>query len=99
MSTSRLSLIGLPLSRVSSTANSRARSCMMRAIRKRYFPRSAPLIRDHTRVYAVRAALTARSTSSALASATSASTSSVAGLIVLNASPEPSTNSPPMNRP
>jgi hypothetical protein len=34
-------------------------------MRKRYFPRSAPDIRDHTRVYAVRAAATARSTSSA----------------------------------
>jgi hypothetical protein len=75
-------LIGLPLSRVSRTANSRERSCRIRAIRKRYFPRSAPLIRDHTRVYAVRAAFTARSTSSVVASATSASTSSVAGLIV-----------------
>ena len=72
---------------------------MMRAIRKRYFPRSAPDMRPHAPRYAARAALTARSTSSALASATSARVSSVAGLIVLNASPEPSTNSPPMNRP
>ena len=72
---------------------------MMRAIRKRYFPRSAPDMRPHTPRYAARAALTARSTSSALASATSARVSSVAGLMVLNASPEPSTNSPPMNRP
>ena len=48
----------------------------------------------------MRAAATARSTSAALASATSARTSSVAGLIVLNAEPLlPSTNSPLMNRP
>ena len=40
----------LPLSSVSSTANSRARSCRIRAMRNRYFPRSAPLIRDQTRV-------------------------------------------------
>ena len=59
MSTSRDSLIGLPLSIDSSTAISRARSWMIRAIRKRYLPRSAPLIRDQTRVYARRAALTA----------------------------------------
>ena len=47
-----------------------------------------------------RAACTARSTSSADASATSASTSSVAGETVLNEAPSAgSTNSPPMNRP
>ena len=98
-STSRLSLIGLPLSSVSKTANSRARSCRMRAIRKRYFPRSAPLSLLHTRVYAARAALTAASTSAALASATSASTSSVAGEMVLKLVPVPSTNWPLMNKP
>ncbi len=92
-------MIGLPLSSDSSTAISRARSWMIRAIRKRYFPRSAPVILDHTRVYARRAAFTAVSTSDWSASATSASTSSVAGLIVLNALPEPSTNSPLTNRP
>ena len=39
-STSRDSRIGLPLSSDSSTASSRARSCMMRAMRNRYLPRS-----------------------------------------------------------
>ena len=39
-STSRDSRIGLPPSSDSSTANSRERSCRMRAIRKRYFARS-----------------------------------------------------------
>src|SRR4051812_3469755 len=41
MSMSRDSRIGLPLSSDSRTANSRARSCRMRAIRNRYLPRSA----------------------------------------------------------
>ena len=68
-------------------------------MRKRYFPRSAPLIRDQTRVWARRAAFTAASTSDASASAISARTSSVAGLIVLNDLPPPSTNSPLTNRP
>ena len=68
-------------------------------MRKRYLPRSAPLIRDQTRVYAVRAALTAASTSASVASETSARTSSVAGLIDLKLVPLPSTNSPLMNRP
>ena len=80
------SLIGLPLSSVSSTANSRARSCRMRAMRKRYLPRSAaahPAPDARRRPGGRRA--TARSTSAAPASVTSARTSSVAGLIVLNA--------------
>ncbi len=69
-------------------------------MRKRYLPRSAPDIRPQTPRYACRAALTARSTSSAVASVMSASTSSVAGLMVLKlTSPEDSTNSPPMNSP
>ena len=73
---------------------------MMRAMRKRYLPRSVPDIRPHTPRYAVRAALTARSTSAALASVMSARTSSVAGLMVLKLVPAlPSTNWPPMNRP
>jgi hypothetical protein len=57
-----------------------------------------PGIRDQPR-NAFRAALTARSTSASSASAISASVSSVAGLIVLNDVPWPSTNSPSMNRP
>ena len=69
-------------------------------MRKRYLPRSAPGIRPQTRSYAVRAAATARSTSAALAAVTSDSTSSVEGLIVLNADPPAvSTNSPSMKRP
>ena len=99
MSTSRDSLIGLPLSIDSSTAISRARSWMIRAIRKRYLLRSAPLICDHTREYARRAALTALSTSFSLASATSERTSSVLGEIVLKDFPPPSVNSPLMNSP
>jgi hypothetical protein len=73
---------------------------MIRAIRKRYFDRSRPDIFDHTRVCARRAAFTARSTSSAEASLTSARTSSLAGEMVLNdVPPTGSTNSPLMNRP
>ena len=48
---------------------------------------------------AVAAARTARSTSAAVPVATSVSTSSVAGLTVLNGSPVPSKNWPSMNRP
>ena len=99
MSTSRVSLIGLPLSIDSRTASSRPRSWMIRAIRKRYFARSRPGIRPQTRVWARRAALTAASMSASSASATSASTSSVDGLIVLKLWPWPSTNSPFTKRP
>src|SRR3954452_4037801 len=99
MSTSRDSRIGLPLSSDSRTANSRARSCSRRAIRNRYLPRSAGRIGPQTLVKALRAALTARSTSASLPVAMSARTSSVAGFTVLNGVPEPSTNSPSMNSP
>src|ERR1035437_2598988 len=100
MSTSRDSFIGLPLSRVSRTANSRARSARMRAIRKRYLPRSAPGKRPHGPSKAVRAARTANSTSATPASLTSARTSSEDGLMVLKLDPSvDSTNSPPMNSP
>ena len=54
----------------------------MRAIRKRYFARSEPAKFDQPFSKAPRAALTARSTSSDVACPTSASVSSVAGLIV-----------------
>ncbi len=97
-STSRDSLIGLPLSMDSNTANSRDRSASSRAIRNRYLPRSAPDIRDHG-PKAFRAAATAASTSASDASLTSANTSSVAGLTVLKPLPRPSTKSPPMNSP
>src|SRR5262245_39913453 len=101
MSTSRDSRIGLPLSIDSSTASSRDRSWIRRAMRKRYLARSLPGIVDHTRSYACRAAATARSTSSGPASTISANGSSVAGLTVLNRplSDSGSTNSPPMNSP
>ncbi len=72
---------------------------MIRAIRNRYLARSLPGIRPQTRLWARRAAFTARSTSLSSASATSARTSSVEGLIDLKLRPWPSTNSPPTNRP
>jgi hypothetical protein len=62
--------------------------------------RSRPGIGPQTLSYARRAAVTARSTSPAVASLTSASTSSVAGLMVLKlADPSASTNAPSMNSP
>src|SRR5438552_3615776 len=66
---------------VSTTANSRERSCMIRAIRYRYFARSLPGRRDQTVSCARRAAVTARFTSAFVAFATRESVSSVAGLI------------------
>jgi len=90
-------LIGLPLSIVSTTASSRARSAMPRAIRNRYLPRSSPDIFDQTVSYAARAARTASSTSSVDAHETVASSSSVAGLMVGTSPPRPSTNRPPTN--
>ena len=86
--------MGLPLSSDSSTASSRARSWMARAIRNRYLPRSAPDSADQTPSYARRAARIASSTSAGPASATSASGVSSAGLIVLTGSLPPSRNSP-----
>ena len=72
----------------------------MRAIRNRYLARSAGRSADQPSSNAARAAVTAGSTSSAPACATSASGSSVAGEMVVNRSPERgSTSSPPMNRP
>ena len=69
-------------------------------MRNRYLPRSRAGILRPDLVVGLRAAATARSTSAGPASATSASTSSVAGLIVLKARPSPaSTNSPSMNSP
>src|SRR5579859_446872 len=87
MSTSLVSLIGLPLSIDSSTANSRERSWRILAIRYRYLARSEPGIGPQTRSYASRAAATARSTSAGPAMATLASGSSVAGLMVRNVWP------------
>src|SRR5215470_11419847 len=99
MSTSRDSLIGLPLSRLSSTANSRARSWMARAIRYRYLARSRPGSRPQLVSNAFRADATARSTSASPAWATRARGSSDAGLSVVNNSPAAGgTNSPSTNR-
>src|SRR5690349_7813469 len=92
--------MGLPPSRVSRTANSRLRSCSRRASRYRYFARSLPGRSRQPSSKAARAAVTARSTSSSPASATTASCSSVAGLIVGKEAPErASTHSPPTQRP
>jgi hypothetical protein len=73
---------------------------MIRAIRNRYFARSAPGSADHG-AKARRAAVTARLMSASPAVATSASTSSVAGLTVLKTPPpsDGATNCPSMNRP
>jgi hypothetical protein len=99
MSTSRDSLIGFPPFMVSTTASARAFSWISRAMRKMYFDRSLAGSLLQTFSYACRAALTARSTSSASASAMSASLSSVAGFSVSNHFPEcGSTNFPPMKR-
>lgn len=68
-------------------------------MRNRYLARSAPGSADHFSK-ALRAAFTARSTSSSEASATSDSTSSVDGETVLKTLPPvASVNSPSMNRP
>jgi hypothetical protein len=93
-------LIGLPESIDSRTANSRDRSWRIRAIRNRYFARSLPDSVLHDRRNALRAARTALSMSAAVARATSASFSSVAGLTVANTCPsDAATSLPPMNRP
>ena len=89
-------MIGLPLSRVSTTASSRARSAMPRAIRNRYLPRSEPDIGDQTLSYARRAAATARSTSAAFTVDTVDSFSPVPGLIESKSAPPPSTKVPSM---
>jgi hypothetical protein len=92
--------MGLPLSSDSSTASSRARSWTIRAIRNRYLARAAAGIGAQVCSYARRAAVTARSTSAGPASVTSASTSSVAGEMVLKLRPSrPGVNSPSMNSP
>ena len=81
MSTSRDSLSGLPPSIVSTTASSRERSWISRAIRNRYLPRSSGWRAAHFG-NAARALSIAAITSSEPAYATSASGSSLAGLIV-----------------
>ena len=69
-------------------------------MRNRYFDRSSPGSRDQVCSYAFLAAVTARSTSDGPASVTSASTSSVAGEIVLNMRPSAvSVKAPSMNSP
>ena len=97
---SRVSRIGLPLSRVSTTASSRERSATRRAMRNRYLPRSAGAIGPHTRVCARRAAATAAATSAGPPWATVDSRSSVAGLTVWRVRPSAaSTNAPSTNSP
>ena len=96
---SRDSRIGLPPSIVSTIASSRARSCISRAIRNRYLPRSSAGSAAHLRC-ASRAILTACAMSSSPATATLAIVSSVAGLTVGADLPERgSANSPPTNTP
>ena len=97
MSTSRDSRIGLPPSSDSTTASSRARSWISRAIRNRYLPRSIGGSARHFGA-AARAASTARATSFGPAYATSASGSSLDGLIVGTRVPSfGARNSPSMN--
>ena len=96
---SRDSRIGLPPSIVSTTASSRARSWIRRAIRNRYLPRSSAGSAAQPSC-AARALFTARAMSSGPATATSAIRSSVAGLIVgAEASLRGSANSPSRNSP
>ncbi len=79
-------------------ASSRAFSCIARAMRKMYLARSAPGSFDQYFSYAVRAALTASSTSRSSASATSASFCSVLGLTVSKYLPlRGARKAPPMN--
>jgi hypothetical protein len=68
-------------------------------MRNRYLPRSDPDIRDQVLSYARRAAATALSTSAVFAEAIVAIFFSVAGEIVENDCPCPSTNSPSMKSP
>ena len=70
----------------------------MRAIRYRYFERSAAAAADQPFSKAARAAATALATSSGVACATSASGSSVAGEIVVYVCVG-SSHLPPMKRP
>ena len=96
---SRDSRSGLPPSSDSTTASSRARSWISRAMRNRYLPRSSPLSAAQ-RGWASRAVSTAARRSSSPANATSATGSSVAGLIDGTRTPSAgSRNSPPMNSP
>ena len=81
MSTSRDSRKGLPPSIVSTTASSRERSWIRRAMRNRYLARSRSFSAAHFGC-AARADSTAASTSPGPAQAISAIGSSVAGLIV-----------------
>ena len=85
---------------LSRTANSRLRSCRIRAIRNRYLARSRPGSPPQLLPVARRAERMALSTSASVALATSASGSSVDGSIVLKVAPsDDGTSRPPMNRP
>ena len=99
MSTSRDSRTGLPPSIDSTTASSRARSWISRAMRNRYLPRSSPDSAAQPG-WARRADSTARRTSAGPAKAISAIGSSVAGLSVGTRVPSSgSRKSPSMNSP
>src|SRR5437667_466220 len=99
MSRSRVSRIDLPLSRLSSTASSRACFCTSRARAYRCRARACPDRPDQP-ASALRAAATAASTSASPACVTRASFAVVAGLMTSNPSPpslliqRPPTNSP-----
>ena len=98
-STAIASAIGLPVSLTSNAASSALRARRSRAASLRMRPRAAPVIARHSANPAP-ADATARSTSSADACCTSASTAPVAGLWVANVSPDvASTRRPPMYSP
>src|SRR5918995_7541623 len=98
-SSPRESRRGCPVSRLSSWASSSAWPSMASASRSRSLPRSAAGRADQAGNAAV-AALTARSMSSARASATRASTEQSCGSTTSRVAPaSPSTNSPSMKRP
>ena len=87
-STTLVSWIGLPVSRVSSSASSALRARSIAAARCSTRPRSVPLIAAQPRC-ALRARATAASTSAAPSILISASTAPVAGLIVTKRSARP----------
>ena len=93
-STARVSWIGLPVSRVSSSASSALAARSRSAARFSTRPRSVPVIRAQTR-WPATAADTAASTVSGPAISTTASSSPVAGLRVSKVAPPPSTDRPP----
>jgi hypothetical protein len=87
----------LPLSVVSTRAIAEARSAIRSASRRRSFPRTTGVVRDHCS-NADRAARTAASTSDASARGTVAHGCPRNGLTLSKRAPEPaSTHAPPIN--